>query len=218
MVADGWAASSHSGMYITVLHGGSIHKVEQKGGECFLLGLRLLIRTLKGVGGLETVLFVPSESSECLQCYIHTAKQPRPITSMHHDSEAVIQAGSSQDPRLRRGYGTRRDVKRRLLSLSWTGRPCLYLFGFRRHEAELPPGVSLFKNRSHKAAEPEPGGTSEAAGREGLLGDGAPVEARPRGGGGDSMDRSGPMSCRAEGKRRRGSGVRNVPDSTKRMQ
>ncbi|XP_044214384.1 kinesin-like protein KIFC3 isoform X1 [Thunnus albacares] len=77
---------------------------------------------------------------------------------------------------------------------------------------------SLFKNRSHKAAEPEPGGTLEAAGREGLLGDGAPVEARPRGGGGDSMDRSGPISCRAEGKRRRGSGVRNVPDSTKRMQ
>ncbi|XP_042276121.1 kinesin-like protein KIFC3 isoform X1 [Thunnus maccoyii] len=32
------------------------------------------------------------------------------------------------------------------------------------------------------------------------------------------MDRGGPMSCRAEGKRRRGSGVRNVPDSTKRMQ
>lgn len=68
----------------------------------------------------------------------------------------------------------------------------------------------------------EPGGTSEPAGQKdppeaGALAEGR-IEARPRGHGGDSVDHKGPMSCGAEGKRRRGGSVCNVPDSRKRLQ
>ncbi|XP_035507676.1 kinesin-like protein KIFC3 isoform X2 [Morone saxatilis] len=77
---------------------------------------------------------------------------------------------------------------------------------------------SLIKSWNNKAV--EPGGSSEAARRKGRPGDGdggVPEvcgASRPRVG-----EHGGPRSCRAEGKRRRGGGgVRNVPDSRKRVQ
>lgn len=77
---------------------------------------------------------------------------------------------------------------------------------------------SLLKNRSHKIG--EPGGTSEKQKQhppEEDGGGGIGEEARPCGGGLEH-----PMSCcRGEGKRKRGGGcggVRNIPDSRKRVQ
>lgn len=77
---------------------------------------------------------------------------------------------------------------------------------------------SLFKNRNKTV---EPSGTSETAGQKGQPEDGGVVEVW--GIRGDEsvriVDRRGLMSCRGEGKRRRGGrGVRNVPDSRKRVQ
>ncbi|XP_051234683.1 kinesin-like protein KIFC3 isoform X6 [Dicentrarchus labrax] len=77
---------------------------------------------------------------------------------------------------------------------------------------------SLIKSWNNKAV--EPGGSSEATGRKGRPGDGGRGvpevcgASRPRVG-----EHGGPRSCRAEGKKRRGGGgVRNVPDSRKRVQ
>ncbi|XP_044059991.1 kinesin-like protein KIFC3 isoform X2 [Siniperca chuatsi] len=74
----------------------------------------------------------------------------------------------------------------------------------------------LFKSWNTKAV--EPGRRSEAAAQRGR-----PEEASgPRAGGEDSVksvDRGGPRSCRADGKRRRGGGgVRNVPGTRTRVQ
>lgn len=75
---------------------------------------------------------------------------------------------------------------------------------------------SLLRSWNNKAVEPSP--SSRAAGQQGPQ-DGAVPEAR---GGGDdpvkSSDRRGPRSGRAEGKRRRGGGMHNIPDSRKRVQ
>ncbi|XP_030270394.1 kinesin-like protein KIFC3 isoform X3 [Sparus aurata] len=75
---------------------------------------------------------------------------------------------------------------------------------------------SLLRSWNNKAVEPSR--SSRAAGQQGPE-DGAVPEAR---GGGDdpvkSSDRRGPRSGRAEGKRRRGGGMRNIPDSRKRVQ
>ncbi|XP_041804915.1 kinesin-like protein KIFC3 isoform X3 [Chelmon rostratus] len=82
---------------------------------------------------------------------------------------------------------------------------------------------SLFKSWNNKAVESIR--SSEAAGQEGRLKDGGVPEVRewswPQGRGDDlvkSVGRGGPRSCRTEGKWRRGDGVRNVPDSRKRVQ
>ncbi|XP_037618788.1 kinesin-like protein KIFC3 isoform X3 [Sebastes umbrosus] len=70
----------------------------------------------------------------------------------------------------------------------------------------------------------EPGESSEAAGQRGQPEDGGVPEAWGASGsrGGSvktAVDRRGPRSCRAEGRRRRGGGgVHNVPDSRKRVQ
>ncbi|GLD55676.1 kinesin-like protein KIFC3 isoform X1 [Lates japonicus] len=77
---------------------------------------------------------------------------------------------------------------------------------------------SLFKNRNKTV---EPSGTSEAAGQKGQPEDGGVVEVWGTRGAESVtiVDRRGLMSCRGEGKRRRGGrGVRNVPDSRKRVQ
>ncbi|XP_023268153.1 kinesin-like protein KIFC3 isoform X3 [Seriola lalandi dorsalis] len=78
---------------------------------------------------------------------------------------------------------------------------------------------SLFKNRN-KAV--EPGGTSEAVGQKVGLEDGGVAEVWGTSGtrGGRGVDQVELMSCRAEGKRRRGGGggVHNVPDSRKGVQ
>uniref|UniRef100_A0A3B4TUN9 Kinesin-like protein KIFC3 n=2 Tax=Seriola dumerili TaxID=41447 RepID=A0A3B4TUN9_SERDU len=77
---------------------------------------------------------------------------------------------------------------------------------------------SLFKNRN-KAV--EPGGTSEAVVQKVGLEDGGVAEVWGASGtrGGRGVDQVELMSCRAEGKRRRGGGgVRNVPDSRKGVQ
>lgn len=67
---------------------------------------------------------------------------------------------------------------------------------------------SLLKSWNNKAVEPSR--SSRAAGRQGPEGHGDdPVK---------SLDRRGPRSGRPEGKRRRGGGMRNIPDSRKRVQ
>ncbi|XP_030017350.1 kinesin-like protein KIFC3 isoform X3 [Sphaeramia orbicularis] len=82
---------------------------------------------------------------------------------------------------------------------------------------------SLFKNRNNKAV--EAGRTSEAARKEGPPEDGdhTAVQATPKtlGQGHISVKGGGhgrPVSFRSDGKRRRGGGTRNVPDSRKRVQ
>lgn len=82
---------------------------------------------------------------------------------------------------------------------------------------------SLFKSWNNKAVESSR--SSAAAGQEGRPEDGGVPEvwaaSWPRGRGDDlvkSVGRGGPRSCRAEGKRRRGGAMRNLPDSRKRVQ
>ncbi|KAM8762584.1 kinesin-like protein KIFC3 isoform 3-T3 [Acanthopagrus schlegelii] len=75
---------------------------------------------------------------------------------------------------------------------------------------------SLLKSWNNKAVEPSR--SSRAAGRQGPEDGGVP---EGWGGGDDpvkSLDRRGPRSGRPEGKRRRGGGMRNIPDSRKRVQ
>ena len=81
---------------------------------------------------------------------------------------------------------------------------------------------SLFKSRN-KAVEPDR--TSEAAEQKAPLQDGGDAELckvpRTLGQGDDAMkivDNRGQRSCRAEGKRKRGGGMRNVPVNRTQVQ
>ncbi|XP_076591886.1 kinesin-like protein KIFC3 isoform X1 [Chaetodon auriga] len=82
---------------------------------------------------------------------------------------------------------------------------------------------NLFKSWTNKAVESSR--SSEAAEQEGRVQDGGAPEVwgapRPRGCEDDllkSVGPRGPRSCRAEGRRRRRGGVRNLPNNTKRVQ